>query len=107
MTISSKRPDPVAFQEAVTNLVRYWIDDEDGADCFSPFSEHWEHSGPCRAVLEAEDLDHAAKALQAWFTDQMARAARGEAPLEKLARDLVGAALAAVDWHDLAEEIRE
>jgi len=107
MTTSAKKPDPAVFQEAVTNLVRYWIDDEDGADCFSPFSEHWEHSGPCRAALEAEDLEHAAAALRRWFTDRLTREAGSDDPLDKLARDLVVASLAAVDWLDLADEIRE
>lgn len=107
MAISSKRPDPATLCEGVTNIVRFWLDDEEDATPFGMVAGHCGQGGPCQAVLAAEDLDEAAEVLREWFFGHLVGDRRSGAHLDKLAGELVEAALGAVDWLDLADEIRD
>ena len=107
MAISSRHIDPAILSESVTNAVRFWIEDED-ADDPTPFSPHaggCVKSGPRHAVLDAPDLAEAAEALRRWFTDHLTAERRSGNPCDRLAADLITAALGAVDWPELADDI--
>jgi len=104
----SRRFDPATFTEDITDIVRFWlIDDEDELAPSTSLAGRCGRDGPCHAALDAEDLPKAAEAIRAWFTSRLLDLGLNHDPVDRLAADLLGATIEAVDWMELADEIRD